>query len=217
MPITGISISAHQLVGDGAGDRLEDDREAARLLQRQCLGGDAGGRPGVAPLGLPAAERGRGLGGQADVAHHRDAGADDRARPARRGLAAALQLHDLAAALLDHPHGGRDRLLVGDLIGAERQVADQQRGAQAAADGARQHQHVGQLDRGRGGVAEHGGGGRVADQHQVHARGLGRARARVVVGGDHHDRFAEALLLGQQRQRHRQPHRVGRCSDGGVA
>ena len=42
-------------------------------------------------------------------------------------LAAALQLDDLAAALLDHPHGGRDRLLVGDLIGAEGQVADQQR------------------------------------------------------------------------------------------
>ena len=31
---------------------------------------------------------------------------------------------------------------------------------------------------------------------------LGHLRARVVVGGDHHDRLAERLLLGQRRERH---------------
>ena len=40
---------------------------------------DLGGGGGGAALGLPAAEGGRGLGSQADVAHHGDARADDRA------------------------------------------------------------------------------------------------------------------------------------------
>ena len=47
-------------------------------------------------------------------------------------------------------------------------------------------------------------GGRVADEHEVDAGGLGGAGAGVVVGGDHHDRFAESLLLHQQWQGHRQ-------------
>ena len=199
----------HQLLGDRARDRLEDEREAARLLQRERLLGDLRGRGRGAALRLPAAERGRGLRGEADVAHHRDAGADDRARAADRGRAAALELDRVAAGLLDHPHRGGDRLLVADLVGAERQVADQQRRAQAAAHGAREHEHVVELDRGGGVVAEHGRGGRVADEHEVDAGRLGGAGARVVVGGDHHDRFAEPLLLGEQRQRHRQAAGVG--------
>ena len=73
-----------------------------------------------------------------------------------------------------------------------------------AARGAREHEHVAELDGRRRVVAEHGRGGRVADEHQVHARRLGGARGRVVVGGDHHDRFAEPLLFRQQRQGHRQ-------------
>ncbi len=80
IPITGISMRRHQLVGDGGGDRLEHEREAARLLQRERLRADLRGRGGGAALGLPAAERGRGLGGEADVAHHGDARGDDRAR-----------------------------------------------------------------------------------------------------------------------------------------
>ena len=143
------------------------------------------------------------------MAHHRDAGADDRARALDGGLAAALELDRVAAGLLDHPHRGGDRLLVGDLVGAERQVADQQRRAQAAARGAREHEHVVEVDRRGGVVAEHGGRGGVADQHEVDAGRLGGAGARVVVRGDHHDRFAEPLLLGQQRQRHRQAAGVG--------
>ena len=60
------------------------------------------------------------------MAHHRDAGADD-GRGALDGGAAALELDGVAAGLLDEPLGGRDGLLVGDLVGAERQVADQER------------------------------------------------------------------------------------------
>ena len=163
-----------------------------------------------APLRLPAAERGGGLGGEPDVAHHGDA---RRRRSRARALADASpppsSLTASQPASLTMRMRGGDRLLVGDLVGAERQVADQQRGAQAAADGAGEHEHV--LEHhGRGGaVAEHGGGGRVAHEHQVDPAGLGGAGARIVIGGDHHDRFAEPLLLRQQRQRHRQLAGVG--------
>src|SRR6185437_2746937 len=47
----------HQLLADGTRDRLEHEREAARLLQRQSLGADAGRRESGAALRLPAAER----------------------------------------------------------------------------------------------------------------------------------------------------------------
>ncbi len=103
------------------------------------------------------------------MAHHGDAGADDRAGTAHRCLSAALELDDVAAGLLDHPHRGRDRLLVGDLVGAERQVADQQGRVQAAPHGAGEHQHVLEDDGRRGVVAEHGRGGGVADEHEIDA------------------------------------------------
>ena len=118
------------------GDRLEDDREAARLLQRERVVEHLAGARGRAALGAVAAEhRGR-LRRQADVAHHRDAGAHDRPG-ALGGRAAALELDGVAARLLDEAVRGVDRLRVGGLVGAERQVADQQRRPQAAADGAR--------------------------------------------------------------------------------
>ena len=107
------------------------------------------------------------------MTHHGDAGGDDRARASRRGGAAALELDGLTAGLLDHPHGVGDRLLVGDLVGAEWHVADQQRRAQAPAHRAREHEHVIELDRRGGVVAEHRRRGRVADEHQVDARRLG--------------------------------------------
>jgi hypothetical protein len=196
----------HELVGDGAWDRLEHQREAAGILQRERLGGDPRGSSGGAPLRLPASQRGGRLRGQAHVAHHRDAGAHDRPCALGRRLAAALQLDRLAAGLLDHPQCRADRLLVGDLVGAERQVADHQRRAQAAAYGAGEHEHVLQLDRRGCVVAEHGRGRGVAHQDEVHAGRLGGAGAGVVVGGDHHDRIAQALLFRQQRQGHRQAH-----------
>ena len=133
---------------------------------------------------------------------------DDRAGARDGHRAAALELDRVAARLLDEPHRRRDRLLVGDLVGPEREVADEERGAQPAPGGAAEHEHLVDVDRHRRGVAEHGHGAAVADEHEVDAGRLGGPRAREVVGGDHHDRLAEALLLGQPRQRHRQPRRV---------
>ena len=129
--------------------------------------------------------------------------------------AAALELDRVAAGLLDEPLGGRDRLLVGGLVGAERQVADEQRRRAAAADGRGEHQHLVGRDRHGRGVAEHGHRAGVADEHDVDAGLLGDLGRRVVVGGDHHDRLAEALLLGEPRERHRQ-RRVEAVRDGGA-
>ena len=124
--------------------------------------------------------------------------------------AAALELDRVAAGLLDEAEGGLHRLLVGDLVGAEGQVADQERGAQPAAGGPRQHEHLVELDADGARIAEHGHGAGVADQDEVDAGRLGGAGAREVVGGDHDDRLAEALLLEQPRQGHRQARGVGR-------
>ena len=126
----------HQLFGDGARDRLEDDREAAASLQRQRLGADSRRRARVAPLRLPTAQRGRALRRQADVAHHGDPGLHDRARAAKRSAGPPpSSLTASQPASLTIRIGARDRLLVADLIGAERQIADHQR--RAAARGAR--------------------------------------------------------------------------------
>ena len=190
---------AHEHVGDVGGDRLEDDREAARLLERERLVEHGLRALGRAALGAVAAERRGGLRREPDVAHHRDAGAHDRAGALRR----ALELDRVAARLLDEAVRGLDRLLVGRLVGAEGQVADQQRRAQAAADRGGEHQQL--VDGHRHGVrvAEHVVGGAVADQDDVDAGGLDGLGARVVVGGDHDDRLAQRAHLGELGERDR--------------
>ena len=158
----------HQRLGHRGGDRLEDDREAAHGLQRQRLLGDLRRPAGGLALGLVAAERGRRLRRQADVAHHRDPGADDRPRAVDRG-AAALELDRVAAGLLDEALGVGDGLLVRLLVRAERHVADQERRAQAAADGGGQHQHLLHADGDGRVVAEHRHRRGVADEDEVDA------------------------------------------------
>ena len=74
----------HHDVGDGGWDRLEHDREAAGLLQRDRVTRNLERAFGVATLGAVAAERRGRLRGQADMAHDRDPGVDDRSRPLRR-------------------------------------------------------------------------------------------------------------------------------------
>ena len=156
-----------------------------------------------AALGAVAAERGRRLGRQADVALDRDPGVDDRAG-ALHGHAAAFELDRVDARLLDEALGGGDRLRVGGLVGAEGQVGDQERRLQPAAHGARQHDHLVHRHGHGGVIAEHGHGARVADQHHVDAGGLGHLGRGEVVGGDHDDGLAALALVGQRRERDRQ-------------
>jgi hypothetical protein len=89
---------------------------------------------GGAALRAPAAQRHLGLGRDAEVAHHRDPGADYRCRARRRG-AGALELDHVGAGLLHEAMRRLHGLLIGDLVRAEREVADQQRRVQPAANG----------------------------------------------------------------------------------
>ena len=208
IPIVGIG----QLGGDAAGDRgrhaLEHDREAAGRLERPCVGDELAGLRRRPALGLEAAEHRRRLRRQADVAHHGHAGADDRAHAVER-RARALELDGVHARLLDEAHGVAHRVLVGDLVGAEGHVGDDERPPRAARCGAREEEHV--LHRGRDGgvVAEHGHGGGVADEDEVDARRIGEPAARVVVGGHHDDPLAASLHLGEVGER-QLPGGVGR-------
>ena len=102
------------------------------------------------------------------MAHHRDAGVDDRLRAIGR-CAAALELDRVAAGFLDEALSVRDRLLVRGLVAAERHVADQQRGLQSATHRAGEHHHLVHRDRGGVRVAEHDHRRRVADQHEIDA------------------------------------------------
>ena len=99
--------------------------------------------------------------------------------------AGALELDAVGAALLEHPDRARDRLLVRDLVRAERQVADHERPVRRAGHRAREEDHL--VERHRHGrlVAEHHHRRRVADEHELDARLVRQPRGRRVVGGDH--------------------------------
>ena len=83
-----------------------------------------------------------------DVPHHRDAGTDDGARPVD-GRATALDLHGVRPALLEESLGGVDGVLVGGLVGAERQVGDEERGGEAPPHGLGEREHFVDGDRNR--------------------------------------------------------------------
>ena len=157
---------------DRGGNRLEHDGERACLLQRERVVVQAlrGGR-GPA-LSLEAAELRRRLRGQTDVAHHSDVRLGDGTHP-RDHAPCALELDDVGAALLDEPDRARDRLLVRDLVRAERKVADDERAPRRPRHRAGQEDHL--VERHRHGrlVAEHHHRGRVADEDQLDARLIG--------------------------------------------
>ena len=166
-PIVQAVQAAFELLDDRLGDRgghsLEDDREAADRLQGERLLEQLDRTLRRLALGFVAAERGGRLRGEADVAHHRDAGADDRPR-ALYGGAAALELDGLAAGLLDQALGVLDGELVARLVAAHRHVADHERRLQAAPHGLAEHDHLLHRDRLGARVSEHDHRRRVADQ-----------------------------------------------------
>ena len=177
-------------------DRLEHEGEASRRLQCQGVVEQLACRDTRARLSLEAAaERRRRLRGEAEVPHHGDPRAHDRAGTLWRG---ALELDDICTALLDEAQCGVNRLLGTALIGAKWEVANQQRRVQSAASGLGQHQHLLQCHRRRSRITEHGHRRGVAREHEVDARLLGGPSRGHVVGGDHHDRFPFTLLLGEQ-------------------
>src|SRR5436190_453095 len=132
------------------------------------------------------------------MSHHRYAALDDRLGEAGGG---ALELDGIASRLLDEALGGGDRLLVRALVRPEREVPDQQWGLQSATGGLRHREHLVEGDRGGRGVAEDRHRRGVAREHQIDSGRLGGPPRRHVIGGDHHDRLAAALLLCDLRER----------------
>ena len=200
IPIVGTSSAAETRAATGAGTASRTIANApascsASASSKSCFAAVA--RPA---LSLEAAELRGGLRRQADVAHDPDVRVGDRAH-AREHPAGALELDDVRAALLDHPDRARDRLLVRDLVGAERQVADDERPPRRAGDRARQEDHLVERDRQRRLVAEHHHRGRVADEDQLDARLVRDPGCGCVVGGDHHDLVVTLLHLEQLGQR----------------
>ena len=100
----------------GGRDRLEHEREAARLLERERVVVERERRRGGAALRPEAAELRRRLRRQPDVADDADVRLGDRPQPATAIRPAPSSLTQVGAALLDHPDRARDRLLVGDLV-----------------------------------------------------------------------------------------------------
>ena len=182
-------------------DALQNDCKAARRLKRDRVFVQLARLVPLATLGLVAAEDGGGLRGQADVAHHRDAGAPHGRRPAH-GFAAALELDRVGPRLLDEAAGVSNSLLVRHLVAHERQVADHQRAVAAASNGTGEDQQLihGGTDRGHRVVAKHVVRRRVADEHEVDAAPVDDPGGGMVVGRDHDDRVAADLHLGQGRQ-----------------
>ena len=110
---------------------------------------------------------------------------------------AALELHRVRAALLHEPHRRRQRLLGRGLVGAERQVGDDQRVLRAAAHGAHQRQQLVDGHRQRRLVAEDVVGGRVADEQHRDAGLVEDLRGVLVVGGQHREALAALLHRAQ--------------------
>ena len=193
-----------ELVGDplrdARRDRFEHEREAAGRLERAGVPEQRERLLGRPALGSVAAEHRRRLRREADVAHDRDPGADDRAH-AGEHRPSALELHGVGARLLDEADRVPQRVLVRDLERAEGHVRDDERPTRPARDGARQHQHL--VHRGRDGrvVAEHGHRRGVADEDEVDARLVGEAPSRRVVGGHHDDPLRAQLHLGELGER----------------
>jgi hypothetical protein len=145
-----------QLRGDDARQlhrhALQHDGVGAGLLDGLGVAQDGPRALRVLALDLEAAHGVHRLGREADVAHHRDAGAHH-LLDGLADLLAALELHALGAALLEEAAGVEQRLVHAALVGHERHVGHHVGAADASADGARVVDDVFERDRQRGGLA----------------------------------------------------------------
>ena len=185
---------------DGGRDCLEDDGEAARCLERECVGDKLCRLRRGATLGLEAPECRCRLRRQADVAHHRYSGTDDCVNP-REHRPGTLDLHRIGARILDEADRVRHRKLVRDLKRTERHIGDDQGPLRAARDRAREHQHLLHRRRDCRVVSEDGHRRGVTDQDDVGPCSVGKPTGRGVVGGDHRDRRVTRFHAGEIRDR----------------
>src|SRR6266511_4101638 len=125
---------AHALRGHrrhGRGHGLDDDREAASLLEADAIVDELPRRGRALRLHLEAAELRDALRREPDVTHDRDAVLDERTHGVD-DLVAALELHRVHAGLLEEARRVAQRVLAAGLVRAERHVADEHRVLRAA-------------------------------------------------------------------------------------
>ena len=150
-------------------------------------------------LHLEAAERVDGLRREADVAHHRDLGVED--RPDRfDAFAPAFELHR-AGAGPDQCGRVADGLAPGDVVAEPREVAHDQRPRSRTGDRGDVVGHVLGRDLQRVVVSEHDHREGVADEDHVGAGSVDDTRRRRVVRRDHHERLAAPLAGTKLRAR----------------
>ncbi len=112
--------------------------------------------------------------------------------------ARAFDLDGFGAGLLDEADGVGDGLGDRAVIAAEGHVGHDERAAHGAAHGARVVQHLVDGDGQRVFVAEDDHGERVADEDEIDAGLVDKARGGVVVGGERGDGLALALHLAER-------------------
>mmetsp|Transcript_24472 Transcript_24472/g.77579 ORF Transcript_24472/g.77579 Transcript_24472/m.77579 type:complete len:298 (-) Transcript_24472:108-1001(-) len=194
--------------GYRGGNHLQDDREAARLLQRLGVLEEGASLGGGAALHAVPAQLRDGLRREADVPHHRQAGVHHGAH-LLGGAHPSLELDGVGAPLLDEPHPIRSGGLRRE-VRPERQVGHEESAPRAARGRLAVVDHL--RDGHFGGVvlAEDDHAERVAHQKHVRARAVRQPRARVVVRREHRERLARLVhppqrvqpdLLGGRRRR----------------
>ena len=176
------------LGGQRRGDAFQDQSERAGTL---------GGlrvlhQPLFVPLDFVAAHLVDALRPQSDVAHHGNAGRNQRGDHLGL-LGAALQFHRLAAGLFQDPGGGLDRLVHAGIGGRKRQVHNDQRPFDRPADDFRVVDHLVQGHRQGRLAALDDHRQAVANQNHVHAGLVQQPGRRIVVGRQHGDLAALAL------------------------
>ena len=141
----------------------------------------------VAALGPKSPDRVDRLRGEADMAHHRHA-ALDQERDGLGHAAPAFELDGAAAGLLQHARAGREGLLPGLLVAAERHVDHDQSTLRAAHHRMALQDHHIERDWHRGLEPVHDHTERIADQNHI-AIAIDQAGRMGVVGGETHDRL----------------------------
>mmetsp|Transcript_51971 Transcript_51971/g.137510 ORF Transcript_51971/g.137510 Transcript_51971/m.137510 type:complete len:555 (-) Transcript_51971:7-1671(-) len=195
----GAELAGDEL-GDLSRDALKHNSEAPRLLQRLGLAEQLESRLSANPLLAVPSQGHVGLGRQAHVAHHANAGLDEGAGGLHGFLVASLQLHHVCLPILEQPSRIVQRVPHGH-VRTEGHVPDQQRHAprpavriQPPAHSPGHHQHLLHGDLHGGVVPQADVGHGVPDQDDVHPAVRRQLAHGAVVGGEHGD--LRALEVG---------------------
>jgi hypothetical protein len=194
MPMVGDGELAGDPLGECSGHPLQDEAVGPGLLQGLGIIEQSLGRVGGAALDAVATQLVHRLGGQADVAHHRDAGLGHAPDRLGHGLA-AFQLDRLDVALLEQAGAAAQGLFGVGLVAAEGQIPHQVRALAAARDGAAVVDDVVEGDGDGVFVALNHHAQAVPHQHGVDLGGFDEAGEGGVVAGDHDDALVGSALL----------------------